>query len=250
MMILKIDAMSDRGLARDNNEDMILAGSVMLRDEHIFMTQELNSSHKYVIAIADGIGGCEGGEIASKMIIQSLYYFVESISSDISEANLLDELSEWVQKVHTQVQKAAVEHPTVKEMGTTLTGVLLLNGWIVIFNIGDSRIYRFRNGILKQLTTDHSIHNFNRNTQEPSNLIYNAIGSGNSVFVDIDNRKGSLLPGDWWLLCSDGLSDCISEEIISDILCEKPTAEQLIKTTLEAGGPDNISVVLFQLNSI
>ena len=134
-----------------------------------------------------------------------------------------------------------------RPMGCTLTGVIWHYGKTYLVNAGDSRTYRFRGGILRQLTTDETERGI---TGDPdaSKLLLNCIGGGCEGYLRISSLDGKLLPGDILLVCSDGLSDMVSDDAIEEALANGATAEDLFKMACEGGGVDNISIILASIN--
>ena len=112
-------------------------------------------------------------------------------------------------------------------------------------NCGDSRIYRFRSGELMQISNDHSLNNA-RGEKKHSNIITNCIGAGiRNPYMDMFDFTEDFLPGDTYLLCTDGLNDMISDERIQQLVCDGANANALCEAAIEAGGYDNVSVCLF-----
>ncbi len=114
-----------------------------------------------------------------------------------------------------------------------------------MFNIGDSRVYRLRDGILRQLTTDHSMKELTRNPDYPSNIIYNCFGLEKDFFADVKDVSNMLLPDDIVLVCSDGLSDMLPDDEIEALL--PSGAEALLSAAKNAGGEDNITFIIAAL---
>jgi len=132
-------------------------------------------------------------------------------------------------------------------MGTTFVGMFSYEERIYMVNIGDSRLYRYRGGILKQLSSDHSMRELTGDMTTPSNVIYNSLGAGTSAFADFTELTGQLLDEDLFLICSDGLSDMLTDDQIEEVLHQEPTAINLIEAAKAAGGRDNVSVVLLRV---
>ena len=128
-------------------------------------------------------------------------------------------------------------------MGCTLTGIVWHYGRIWLINAGDSRTYRFRNGILRQLTTDETDFGY---TGDPnaSKLLLNCVGGGLEGRLTIEDIAGKLLEADTLLICSDGLTDMVPEEQIETALAEGAKAADLYRMACEAGGADNTSIIL------
>lgn len=133
-------------------------------------------------------------------------------------------------------------------MGTTFVGMFSYEERIYMVNIGDSRLYRYRGGILKQLSSDHSMRELTGDMTTPSNVIYNSLGCRNICFCRFHRiNPGQLLDEDLFLICSDGLSDMLTDDQIEEVLHQEPTAINLIEAAKAAGGRDNVSVVLLRV---
>jgi len=135
----------------------------------------------------------------------------------------------------------------MSDMGTTLVGVIFYNKKYYWINCGDSRLYRLRNGQLKQLSIDHSLSNA-YGEKKHSNIITNCIGAGcKSSYLDMYDFTDDFLSGDTYLLCSDGLNDMVSDEKICSLLADGASANQLCEAAISAGGYDNVSVCVFNV---
>ncbi|CAG0972249.1 PPM family protein phosphatase [Geobacteraceae bacterium] len=234
---------TDVGLRRTNNEDACLA----IPEESLF-------------ALSDGMGGAAAGEIASG-------YFIDTVREVFSGQNRSSE-----EKVCALVQEAfrlsnqriishAAEHPQDEGMGCTGELLTFCSDRYIIGHVGDSRIYLFREGKLRQITKDHSlvqlqvdqgIISAEEAKQHPmKNIILRALGSVPSLSLDI--IKGSVLHHDIFLLCSDGLSDMVVDAVIQNTLATTHSLEYKVQNLIEsansAGGRDNITVVLCEVEA-
>ena len=153
----------------------------------------------------------------------------------------------FVNETHALITNKGVELPQYEGMGTTFVGMFSYEERIYMVNIGDSRLYRYRGGILKQLSSDHSMRELTGDMTTPSNVIYNSLGAGTSAFADFTELTGQLLDEDLFLICSDGLSDMLTDDQIEEVLHQEPTAINLIEAAKAAGGRDNVSVVLLRV---
>ena len=133
-------------------------------------------------------------------------------------------------------------------MGCTLTGVIWHYGKIRLINAGDSRTYRFRGGILRQLTTDETERGITGNPNA-SKLLLNCIGGGCEGRLRIADLDGKLLPGDQLLVCSDGLADMVSDDDLEQALAAGASATDLFHMACDGGGEDNISIILAQVEA-
>ncbi len=243
---LKISASSNVGCKRDHNEDMILIGSYFFRDQ----TEELqvHIGDKFILAIADGMGGHNAGEIASELVLSNLGQFIEELEDNIDASNLENQIRTWVYNIHNSLLTRSSQNIAENGMGTTLVAFLFYQQSIYLINAGDSRAYRCRDGILRQLSKDHSLASVLRNKDVPSNVITNSIGGGaTTVFLDIENITNKISSEDILLLCSDGLTDMASDDDIENALAINPGAENLVQLANNKGGKDNVSVILTKL---
>ena len=117
-----------------------------------------------------------------------------------------------------------------------------------MINIGDSRLYRFREGILSQLSRDHSLSEMTNNPDAPKNIIVNSFGAGQKIFFDFEDISTRILDSDILLLCSDGLTGELTDEEIEPILCQPDSIDILINQAKDHGGKDNISIIICEIN--
>ncbi len=248
---LTATGISDTGFFRDENQDTI------------FLDKGGN-----IALLADGMGGHERGSEASRTIIHILndFFQPEKIAGELKDITavegvpqevngLLALIDRGIRKSNAEVYKKNIEERIHRFMGSTLVGVIFLKDYYVTwFHVGDSRLYRFRDMTLTQLTEDHSAYKewVNRGCvgEEPAkNIVTRAIGPREGIIPDINWEMGK--PGDIYLLCSDGLSDMVSDNEISRILTLSPSvnslAVNLLNAALDAGGYDNISVMVCKL---
>ena len=243
-MILQCQVASDVGCVRTNNEDIALLAGGLYRDAVDRFVAELQPHSRFVAIVADGMGGYEGGEIASEMAAKSFDAFFTGLPAGLSVDRLVAQVKMWVTEIHAEIIAFGDEHREYAGLGTTLVGMFAYEGKIFRINIGDSRLYRFRNGMLKQLSVDHSMRELTGDMSQPSNLIYNSLGAGGQVFADVEEMTAQLISDDRFLICSDGLSDMLSDEEICTLLADKADVEVLIEAAKQAGGRDNVSAIL------
>jgi serine/threonine protein phosphatase PrpC len=199
--------------------------------------------------VADGMGGHDAGEVASGIVIREM---AQSIAQGLP-------LTEAVETAHKAIQTAAQQHGETVDMGSTVVAVKLNGRQYEIAWVGDSRAYLW-NGALRQLTTDHSyvqlLLNAGMITEDeipnhPSrNIISQGLGVGglNGADIQVDSVSGELVESETLLLCSDGLNGEVSDDCIAAILSEtadnQVRVDRLIEAALEAGGKDNVTVIL------
>jgi PPM family protein phosphatase len=230
-LVLRYAARSDVGLVRSNNEDSVYAGARLL-------------------ALADGMGGHAAGEVASQLVIAALAH----LDDDEPGGDLLAKLDAAVHSGNSAIAAQVEMEPDLEGMGTTLTAILFAGNRIGMIHIGDSRGYLFRDGELTQITKDdtfvQTLVDEGRITKEEAHshpqrsLIMRAL-TGHEVEPTLTMREVRL--GDRYLLCSDGLSDPVSDETILDAMKipdVTDSADRLIELALRGGGPDNVTVVV------
>jgi protein phosphatase len=225
---------TDTGRQRQANEDSFFAGSQLF-------------------AVADGMGGAQAGEVASRIAAES---FEPAIRGDESGEAYLRSIAETAnRRIHSIAQRDS----TRSGMGTTLTAALVEDDEVSIAHVGDSRAYVYRDGNLRLLTSDHSLveelRRQGRLTDEQAedhpqrSIITRALGPEDAV--EVDTMTFSARPGDVFLLCSDGLTTMIKDDRIAEILATADdldaAVDQLVREANEAGGRDNITAVAFRL---
>ncbi|MCA1008629.1 protein phosphatase 2C domain-containing protein [Rhodococcus hoagii] len=230
-LVLRYAARSDRGLVRANNEDSVYAGARLL-------------------ALADGMGGHAAGEVASQLMIAALAH----LDDDEPGGDLLGKLEAATHEGNATIADHVEEDPELEGMGTTLTAILFAGSKLGLVHIGDSRAYLLRDDQLTQITRDdtfvQSLVDEGRITAEQAHthpqrsLIMRAL-TGNEIEPTLTVREARA--GDRYLLCSDGLSDVVSDETIANTLREgtqDESADRLIELALRSGGPDNVTVIV------
>lgn len=251
---IQIVQKTDTGLKRDHNEDSV-------------------GSEKTIglAVLADGMGGHKSGEIASAMTIAHVLKTFKSSFKKIEhgevdwESGLTNEtmlLGRAIEESNQNIFQASCDNVANRGMGTTAVGLLFLNDKVSIAHVGDSRAYRLRNGSFEMLTEDHSLLQelvrkgfYSREEAEASdqkNVITRALGIEKEVEVDLSEEITDV--NDIYLLCSDGLTDMVSDDVIHKILQEygediEKAADELVITANENGGKDNISVILARVLS-
>lgn len=247
MSRIVLTAASRVGCVRSNNEDMILAYDHLVRSDIYrteFMTENLD---RFVIALADGMGGHNAGEVASSDVLSNLQFFINDLPRGLASGEFNEMMTEWLYSVNQIIDSKGRVNVEMVDMGTTLVGVVFYNNKYYWINCGDSRLYRFRNGQLVQLTTDHSLNNI-RGEKKHSNIITNCIGGGcKNSYLDMFDFTADVKSGDTYLLCSDGLNDMVSDDIIGSLLAEGGNANRLCEAAIAAGGYDNVSVCIFNV---
>lgn len=243
-MKLDIQAICHKGLVRDGNEDAVSVSGLFLRDDSAELTVDTPDDGFFYLLVADGMGGHEKGEEASRFALDEIK---EQLSfHQIKPDTFEDDIREATKYIAFKLNRAAADQGQAKPMGCTLTGVIWHYGRIWLVNAGDSRTYRYRGGILRQLTTDETERGITGD-QNASKLLLNCLGGGCDGRLVIDDLEGKLMPGDILLICSDGLCDMVSDEDIETAISEGASAADLYRMACEGGGVDNTSVILAKI---
>ncbi len=260
-------AHTDPGKVRQVNEDSVFS----------FVRPAKNGDALGLLLVADGIGGHKAGDIASKLaantIYESLSWFLEKdqtddtrpvhASTELDPNNYIEKrLRRAVEAANAKIFDYAQNNPEkAGNMGTTITTALIWKHSVVVAHVGDSRGYLFRDGVLRQLTEDHSfVGQLIRRGQLPydayyehprRNVITRALGQFPDVQIDL--RTDTLQSGDKLLLCSDGLWEMIRDNKITEYLNKSEDlstiANAMIEEAISNGGPDNISIVLGEITT-
>ena len=227
---------------------MVLAYDKLLRSDAYkteFMTE---NTDRFIIALADGMGGHNAGEVASEETLSNLKYFIHDLPRGLAPGEMNEMMVEWLNSINKIINSRGLMDTSKLDMGTTLVGVLYYGERYYWLNCGDSRLYRLRDGQLTQLTEDHSLTK-NDGSQRHSNIITNCIGAGfKDSYLDFYEFTNDVLPGDTYLLCSDGLNDMITDLEIQELMVANKTANQLCEAAIEAGGFDNVSTCVFHID--
>ena len=240
-MKLVITAASNVGCVRRQNEDMVLVGSHIMRDDEYSTQVNLEEVDRYLIAVADGMGGHNRGDIASSDVLHNLQFFYHDMPVGLSAGDFNETMVGWLDFINNYVASKGRADEQYKGMGTTLVGLAYYGSDFFTMNCGDSRLYHFRDGVLTQLTTDHSLSNM-MGTEKHSSIITNCIGGGcNSSYIDIMRITDDLKAQDIYLICSDGLSDMLSDQAIQTLVANGANAISLCDAAIAAGGLDNVS---------
>lgn len=232
-------AMTDIGRVRTANQDYVYAST-----DSVGMLPNL-------FLVADGMGGHKAGDYASRYISEHLVEHLKQAGN----SEIIPLLREGIEKVNKMLYQESRDKAELNGMGTTLVAAVIEDSTMYVANVGDSRLYQIRNK-LKQVTRDHSyveelvslgqMERGSRDYREKKNIITRAVGTEEKL--DIDFFEVSLEPGDYILMCSDGLSNMLEDAEMEEIICSElelgEKAEKLITVANDNGGKDNIGVVL------
>lgn len=240
MMELSVKGICDIGLVRRTNQDKLLMDGEIFTNGQKEIIVETNQIRTF--AVADGMGGHKAGDVASAVVLESFSVFANQWKQLPDFDSFRQEIFQWTENISRQMESMGRKNPNMKGMGTTLTGVMVDAEHAYLFNAGDSRIYHYRDHHLQQLTTDHNLANATGNRHAPSNLLVNSIGGGLESYVDVDDAGHFFRKGDILILCSDGLTDMLSDEQIKSY-CQPLNTQEMVCQAKENGGRDNISVI-------
>jgi PPM family protein phosphatase len=242
-LTIELQSAVDPGRARSNNEDSVAT------DPEVGLA-----------VLADGMGGYNAGEVASNMatsfIRTELGRWLREASSQASDAEVRRAMDICVDNANRAIFNAANANPQYAGMGTTLVVAVFRDNRVLLGHVGDSRCYRLRDGRLQQITRDHSLlqEQIDAGLITPEqaafsankNLVTRAVGVEDTVLLE--THQHDVLTGDLFLLCSDGLSDMLDDDGISQLLQTQADlgsgTRALIDAANDAGGKDNISVIL------
>ncbi len=237
---MEICALTDTGKVRSSNQDYIYASSRRV------------GPLPNLLLLADGMGGANAGDYASRFFVEGLVSYISRQKGTAPEVTVL---RQGITEVNRRLYQESVKVPALRGMGTTAVAATVSEGILYVANVGDSRLYLIRKGII-QVTRDHSyveemvslglLKRESPDYQKKKNYITRAVGTDASI--DIDFFEVSLQAGDMILLCSDGLTNMVDDDSIYSIaagagsLTEK--CRRLIQTANDNGGRDNISAIL------
>ena len=235
----KSAAVSHVGKIRANNQDSGYAGS-------------------YLFVVADGMGGHAGGDVASAIAVRRITEVDQKYTSAHDAAFALQSA---LIAANSLLAETVFEHNELTGMGTTVSGIVRVDNQIAMAHIGDSRIYRYRGGKIEQISTDHTfvqrLVDSGRITPEEAavhprrSVLMRVLGDVDAA-PEIDTEVFDTAPGDRWMICSDGLSSYVTDDKMEHVLATVPgtqdAAERLVKESLDQGAPDNVTVVLLDID--
>ena len=236
--------LTDPGKVRDHNEDSVIVTK--------------NIANECLLAVADGMGGHRGGEIASSIAISHIGKRFSEISSIGNKEDAINWIKDVVSEANVQIYKYTNENPESTGMGTTLVMAVLTRDFLLFGNIGDSSGYVLKNEKLHKITSDHTLVNLlvksGELTEEEAkdhprkNVLMRALGATTKVEMDVFDVETDV---DGVFLCSDGLTNMLDDEQIAKVLCEKSSIDDRLKKLIvksnNRGGTDNISVTFLEM---
>lgn len=265
--------LTDQGRRRPGNEDHFLVAELgrTLRVRQTSLPQaptQQARSRAHVLLVADGMGGAAAGEVASALSIEAVEAFVLELLRRFTnlhtedEHGVLTDLRQAVLEADARIAEEAALHPEMQGMGTTLTMAFASGARLFVIHAGDSRCYLFRAGHLEQLTRDHTVvaEMVGRGALSPEearrhpyrHVVTNVLGV-DPTGARVDVQQERLEPGDVVLLCTDGLTEMMDDTSITAVLAATDDPEeacrQLVAGANEAGGRDNVTVILARFDS-
>ena len=242
--MIKAYAKSDKGNVRETNED------------YFYISNSLDDVQLYILA--DGMGGYNGGEIASKLAVQTAKNYIENNFKDIEKDkdSIIQLLGSSMEYANMVVYEKAKSTPELQGMGTTLEICLIYNNKVYIGHVGDSRVYRIRKQFIRKLTQDHSyvqklvkdgtITKEEAEVHPKKNMLLKALGC--NAFVEPDVAVKGFLKEDILLISSDGLTNMVKQDDIFQIATGniEKAPQRLVDLANENGGMDNITVVIIK----
>jgi PPM family protein phosphatase len=247
---IELAGLSDVGCQRENNEDRYAYWEAA--DD-----QEFSLKGRLAI-VADGMGGYEGGQEASRIAVEA----IEEAYANTVVGDPRSWLLAGFQAAHYRIQEHGAKYPDLHGLGTTCTAIALLDHRLYYAHVGDSRLYLVRNFSVSRLTHDHSyvtrlvengiIRAEEAESHPQRHILTAALGAGNSITPDSPEQPFSLESGDVLVLCTDGLWGLLSDHEIQDIVVAGKNADAmchaLVETAKKRGGPDNITVQVLRLS--
>jgi PPM family protein phosphatase len=248
---MEVAILSDVGRVRENNEDSYLYWEAE-GDEEFRQKGRL-------AVIADGMGGYEGGQEASRLAVETVRAVYDKVFRNDPQAALMEAFA----AAHQRIQSYGEDHPQFHGMGTTCTALAVLERQLHFAHVGDSRLYLVRNGGISRLTRDHSyvsrlvetgiVRSEDAETHPQRHILTAALGSGREVATDVSQQALTLEDGDALVLCTDGLWSLVNEKEVAVAIDANSPADacrELVKSALQRGGPDNITVLVLRVSTM
>lgn len=242
-------SLTDVGRQRANNEDSYLYWEPDSEEDFLRKGR--------LAVVADGMGGYEGGQEASRLAVET----VRSVYDDVFSGDPQDTLTRAFESAHQNIQRFAMEHPQFYGMGTTCTALSIVDRQLCFAHVGDSRLYLVRAESISRLTRDHSyvgrlvesgvVRSEDAESHPQRHILTAALGSGRDVAPHTPEHSLPLEEGDTLLLCTDGLWGVVGDADLARVARANPPAEacqELVNMALDRGGPDNITVLVLRVS--
>jgi len=244
---MEVASLTDVGRQRENNED-----------SHIYWEGESDAEFERkgrLAVIADGMGGYEGGQEASRIAVETVLEIYRAAFDGDPNITLVEAFA----VAHKRIQQYGEDHPAFQGMGTTCTAVAVVTRQLYFAHVGDSRLYLVRAGEISRLTRDHTyvgrlvesgiVRAEDAETHPQRHILTAALGSGSEVAVDFPHQALVVEQGDTFILCTDGLWGLVTDQEILKSVQGQPAAvvcQSLVAMALQRGGPDNITIQLLR----
>lgn len=247
---MEVASLTDVGHQRGNNEDS-------------YLYWEPDSDEDFqrkgrLAIVADGMGGYEGGQEASRLAVDTVRQIYDEAFGNDPQARLIEAFA----VAHERIQSYADEHPELHGMGTTCTALAVLGRQLYFAHVGDSRLYLVRGSEISRLTRDHSyvgrlvetgvVRSEDAESHPQRHILTAALGSGRDVAADTSGQPLLLQEGDTLVLCTDGLWGLVSQQEVAGVVSGNSPADscrELVKLALQRGGPDNITVQILRVSA-
>jgi protein phosphatase len=247
---VEVACLTDVGRQRENNEDSCLYWEP--QDEAEFLRKGR------LAVIADGMGGYEGGQEASRLAVETVREVYDEAFEDAPQPALVKAFA----AAHERIQDYAEAHPELRGMGTTCTALVIRGHELHFAHVGDSRLYLIRGFVLSRLTRDHSyvgrlvesgiVRAEDAESHPQRHILTAALGSGNEVAADVSQQSVPLQEGDTLVLCTDGLWGLVNEQEVVNAVNEydpEPCCRALVNMALQRGGHDNVTVQVIRVGA-
>ena len=271
-LTVKAFGITDRGKVRTTNEDQFLIAE-LTKAMRVWQTSlpepkvQVGAEHAHLFLVADGMGGHRAGERASALAVVAIEQFTLNTfkwflgSNDTESQKVLAQFQAALRRADAQILEEAAEHPELSGMGTTVTMAFHVGAQLCVVHVGDSRAYVHRDGELHQITQDHTLmaDMVRSGALRPDqvaghrlrHVITNVVG-GQERGVSVEARALEVHAGDRLLLCSDGLTEMVTNEAIAATLDAEPAPEgaatKLLAQAMDRGAPDNITVLIVRFD--
>src|SRR5258708_2368653 len=246
---IELASLTDVGRQRANNED-----------SYLYWEPESDKEFRRkgrLAVIADGMGGYEGGQEASRLAVETVRHVYDNSFADDPQRALMAAFD----AAHENIQRYAEEHPQFHGMGTTCTALAVIGPQLYFAHVGDSRLYRVRGPNISRLTRDHSyvgrlvesgiVKAEDAESHPQRHILTAALGSGREVVPDFPLMAVVVEKGDSFVLCTDGLWGLVGEQELADLVhgsTPEAACHALVQVALERGGPDNITVLILRIS--
>ena len=271
---VKTFGITDRGKVRPANEDQFLIAELS-KSMRVWQTSlpepklQVGEERAHLFLVADGMGGHRAGDRASAQVVVAIEQFTLNtfkwfFGTDGGEAQkVLAQFQSALSHADARILEEAAEHPELSGMGTTLTMAFQLGVQLCVVHVGDSRAYLYRDGHLHQITQDHTVTadlvrsgalRQDEVAAHPLRHVITNVVGGNELGVNVEAHALEVQPGDCLLLCSDGLTEMVTNESIVATLSAEPEPERAAKALLaqanDAGAPDNVTLVIARFDPV